>query len=410
MHILLIHQYFLEDHEPGGSRWNEMARIWVGAGHRVTVLAGTGHYMNFPRKKSANRIEISMNANGVKVIRCHVLHGNQSFAGRLFGYLSFVFSSIWAGLFYAPKKYDLILVTSPPLFTGITALFLSRVKKIPFLLEVRDLWPESAIETGVLTNKNLIRLSHWFEQKLYKTARLINVVTPAFKDILIKQKNVQNGKIIFIPNAADFSLSDRALMHFDREKFRRELGLHDQFIIIYVGAHGIANHLVQLIDAAEKLKETNAFFLLIGDGAKKGELENEAANRGLQNILFMDPVPKMEVFKYISAADIGTSVLKKTDIFKTVYSNKTFDYFSCKKPVLMAIDGVSRQLVESANAGLYAEPENVADFVAKVIVFMDNPELIKKHGENGYRYAKAHFDRDVLAKEYLKYISELVSK
>lgn len=177
-------------------------------------------------------------------------------------------------------------------------------------------------------------------------------------------------------------------------------------MIIYVGAHGVANHLQQVLATAELLRDTNVVFLLIGDGMKKKELIHEAQSRGLANVRFIDSVPKQDVFRYIMASNMGASVLKKVDTFKTVYSNKTFDYFSCKKPVLMAIDGVSRALVETAEAGTYVEPENPADFSQKIRWYLENPDLLKKQGENGYRYAREHFDREKLALQYLGLIAD----
>jgi glycosyltransferase involved in cell wall biosynthesis len=155
------------------------------------------------------------------------------------------------------------------------------------------------------------------------------------------------------------------------------------------------------------LQDTNVLFLFIGDGMLKKELKEEAQRRQLSNVRFIDSVPKKEVFKYILASDAGTSVLKKVDTFKTIYSNKTFDYMSCQKPILMAIDGVSRQLVEEAQAGLYVEPENADDFAEKIRFYLQNPNLVKQHGLNGYLYAKANFDRKVLAKRYLDFLKQV---
>ncbi|AYQ35686.1 glycosyltransferase family 4 protein [Runella sp. SP2] len=409
MRILLIHQYFLEDNDGGGSRWNEMSRFWQESGHQVTVLAGMVHYMGHrPAKYNGKYFDRSTNQDGVDVIRCHVSESyNKSFVGRLWAYFSFTFSSIWGGLRYARGSYDVIVVTSPPLFVGITAYVLSLFKRTPFVFEIRDLWPESAIDTGVLTNGVLIKFAYWFEKLMYRKARLINVLTPAFRDKLISNKGVPPSKIIFIPNAADFSLSEELLQTFDVAAFRREQQLEQHFVVTYVGAHGVANHLVQVLDTAELLRDTNVLFLLIGDGMLKAELKADAQQRGLTNVRFIDSVPKRDVFKYILASDAGASVLKKVDTFKTIYSNKTFDYMSCQKPILMAIDGVSRQLLEDANAGLYVEPENPADFADKIRVYLHNPSLAKQHGQNGYRYAQAHFDREVLASKYLAALQQV---
>ena len=412
MKILLIHQYFLETNDGGGSRFNEMTRNWSEQGHEITVLAGMMHYNNSEKRPEyKGRHFVHKQHDKVSVWRCHVSESyNVNFLGRLWGYFSFVFSSVWAGLFKAKGNYDLILVTSPPLFVGITAYILSRIKRIPFVFEIRDLWPESAVDTGVLTNKMLIKFAYWFEAFMYKRANLINVLTPAFKNTLIEKKNVPINKIIFIPNAADFSLSDKILEQFDSIQFRKDQGIDDKFVITYVGAHGVANHLIQLLDTAELLKDTNVLFQLIGTGMQKGMLLEETIQRQLQNVRFIDPVPKKEVFKYIIASDLGTSVLKRVDTFKTIYSNKTFDYMACKKAVLLVIDGVSRELVENADCGIFAEPERPDDIANKIRMYLKNPLLIKKQGENGYKYAKANFNRDVLSSEYMANLEKIIIK
>ena len=417
MRILLIHQYFLEKGDGGGSRFNEMTKTWSSQGHSVTVLAGMVHY-NTGKKQDRYKGKFTFKDNqfydNVDVIRCHVSESyNVSFLGRLWAYFSFVFSSIYAGLFKTKGKFDIILVTSPPLFVGITAYVLSLFKRVPFVFEIRDLWPESAIDTGVLKNKHIIKFAYWFEKFIYKKSKLINVLTPAFRDKLIKDKNIPSEKIIFIPNAADFTLAERLQndVSFNPAEFKKELGLEKNFVITYVGAHGVANHLIQLIDAAEKLKETNVIFQLIGAGMRKKALQEEVAKKGLNNVVFRDPVPKEEVFKYILASDMGASVLKKVDTFKTIYSNKTFDYMSCKKPILLAIDGVSRDLINDAKCGVYVEPENTNAIVKgiKEILALSENEL-NQMGKSGYKYAKEYFDREILAKEYINRIKQIQNK
>ena len=409
MRILLIHQYFLEKGEGGGSRFNEMSQIWANQGHEITVLAGMVHYTTgkkADRYKGKFIYKDDQFYDNVDVLRCYVSERyNVSFLGRIWAYISFVFSSMYAGLFKAKGKYDVILVTSPPLFVGKTAYVLSKIKRVPFVFEIRDLWPESAIDTGILKNSLIIKFAFWFEKVIYKKAKLINVLTPAFRDQLINNKKVPVEKIIFIPNGADFTLAEKIQKEFNAEQFKKQLGLSDKFVITYVGAHGVANHLIQLIEAAEKLTETNIVFQLIGAGMLKEALIKETKKRNLTNVIFRDPVSKEEVFKYILASDAGASVLKKADTFKTIYSNKTFDYMSCKKPVFLVIDGVSRQLINEAKCGVYVEPENITAIVegAKKLA-NKSAEEIKTMGESGYSFAKTYFDRDQLAKKYLEKI------
>ncbi|MCE7062535.1 glycosyltransferase family 4 protein [Dyadobacter sp. CY343] len=409
MHILLIHQFFLKDHEGGGARWNETTRIWIECGHNVTVLAGNVHYMSGFGNGRHPRFSEYTSAGGARVISCYVAPGYHSgFVGRIWSYLSFVLCALYAGLFLVKIKCDAVIVTSPPLFVGLAGWLISVVKRIPFVFEVRDLWPESAIETGILKNRLLIRLSFWLEATLYRKASLINVLTPAFRDFLISKKSVRNGKIVVIPNAADFVLADKILAEVDRNAVRNRLGWENRFVLIYAGAHGVANSLTQILQAAALLSDTNAHFVLIGDGPEKRSLIAEAHAKGLNNITFIDPLPKPEVLEYICSADAGMSVLKQAEIFKTIYSNKTFDYFSCQKPVLLAIGGASRELVESANAGIFVEPENPQDLAEKIRYYMDNPSVAATQGMNGYLFAKKHFDREVLAKRYLTHIIQMV--
>lgn len=409
MRILLLHQYYLEDDDSGGSRWNEFTRMWAAQGHEITVIAGMMHYAsNEKRPEYKGKLYLNKKQGDVNVLRCHVSESyNKGFIGRLWGYFSFMFSSIWAGIFKVKGKFDVVLVTSPPLFVGISGYFISLFKRKPMVFEIRDLWPESAIDTGVLTNKMIIKLAYWVEAFIYKKSKLINVLTPAFKTTLIEKKNISEQKIVMIPNAADFSLSEGILQNFDRELFRRENQLQDKFVITYVGAHGVANHLEQILEAGKKLEDTNVLFLLIGQGMEKERLKKMALEKNVKNVRFIDPVPKKEVFKYIIASDMGASVLKKVDTFKTVYSNKTFDYFSCKKPILMAIDGVSRELLEDAKAGTYVEPENSDEYNRIIRTYLNDPEKLKTEGENGYNYAKKYFDREFLAQQYLNKLSEL---
>ncbi len=404
----------MEPNDGGGSRFNEMAKQWSESDHDITVLAGMMH-ANGSKKipEYKGKFILKKKHDKVNVIRCHVSETyNSGFLGRLWGYFSFVFSSIWAGLFSTKGKYDVILVTSPPLFVGITAYVLSIFKRTPFVFEVRDLWPESAIDTGVVTNKLIIKFAFWFEAFIYKKAKLINVLTPAFRDTLIHKKGIPKDKVIFIPNAADFTLADEVSnSDFNPQEFRDELGWRDKLVITYVGAHGVANHLIQVIETAELIKEKlpHVLFVLIGGGMQKEMLMREAKKRNCSNVQFFDPVPKKDVFKYIMASDYGASVLKKVDTFKTIYSNKTFDYMSCKKPIMLVIDGVSRELVEAAKCGIYIEPEDPQDWANKIESLKNiSAEETSEMGVNGYKYAQLHFDRMKLGEQYINHIESKI--
>jgi glycosyltransferase involved in cell wall biosynthesis len=290
-------------------------------------------------------------------------------------------------------------------------MIISFFKRTRFVFEVRDLWPESAIDAGVLKNKLIIRLSFWLESRIYNKATKINVLTPAFREKLIHQKKILPEKIIYIPNGADFSQAEYVSDTFSKTKFRKDHDLpDDDFILIYVGAHGLVNGLDLVLETAQHLQNAPVLFLLIGTGMEKRRLQEQVVSKNILNVRFLDPVPKSEVYKYILASDAGISILIKADTFKTIYSNKTFDYMSCKKPILMAIDGVSKDLVETADCGLFVEPDSSEDFTRKIRIYLKDRALSKKHGENGYAFAKKHFNRKDLAQEYLEELEKIVKR
>jgi len=410
VHIIVVHQYYLHKDGAGGSRWNQFAKYWSRAGHKVTVLAGMLEIVTakkFPEYKGRFIVTENDGPN-IVVKRCHVSEAyNKSFIGRAWAYFSFTFSSILAGLFV--KRPDVIICTSPPLTVGFVGWVLSRFKRIPMVFEVRDLWPESAIDTGVLTNKWLIKLSYWLEKKSYESANWINVLTPAFERALVEKKNIQPAKISMIPNGADLDIIQPGPLD---NWVRRKHNLGTKFVVTYVGAHGVANALMQLVEAAKILKDKDpdVQIMLVGDGMQKTMLIEKAKAWELNNITFAEPVPKSQIGDYINASDVCTAVLKKCDTFKTVYPNKVFDYMSAEKPVIIGIDGVARALVENANAGLYAEPENPEAFVGAVEELKATPERGREFGTGAREFVAEHFSREALSRKYLKIIEGVESR
>ena len=411
MRILIVHQYYLGKNDAGGSRWNQFARYWAEQGHQVTVLAGMVHYAKGTKdpQYKGKYILRQREQPGVEVIRCHVSESyNRSFLGRFWAYLSFAASSVYAGIQCAPRP-DVIIATSPPLTVALTLLALKVYYGVPCVFEVRDLWPESAIDTGVLTSKPIIWLSYRLEALAYRAATWINVLTPAFREALIRLKGVSAGRISMIPNGADLDI----LRPGPRDnEVRRRLELEGKFVVSYFGAHGRANRVGQLLDVAERVKASHPDirFLLVGDGMEKPMLVEDARRRGLDNVIFVDSVPKEQVNAYINASDVCTAVLMKNDTFRTVYPNKVFDYMACKRPVIVAIDGVARKLVEDAGAGLYAEPENPQAMIDAILAIKNNPSAIAGMMEGGYRHVREHFDRKQLAQRYLDVLHRLTGR
>jgi glycosyltransferase involved in cell wall biosynthesis len=276
------------------------------------------------------------------------------------------------------------------------------------IFEVRDLWPESAIDTGVLTNKAIIKMLYWLESKSYRISNWINVLTPAFEKALIEKKSVRPDRISLIPNGADLDIiKPGSKDNWVRDKHN----LKDKFVVTYVGAHGVANALMQLIEAAKILKQRDSQvqIMLVGDGMEKPQLIQEAQRCQLDNITFVDPVPKSQIGDYINASDVCTAVLKKCDTFKTVYPNKVFDYMAADKPIIIGIDGVARELVENAGAGIFAEPENPQSFVDAVKQFKDDQKKQLEFGKKGREFVVENFSRERLSEKYIKIVEKVIT-
>lgn len=407
MKILVLHQYFLGKNDPGGSRFNQFVKYWEKQGHEITVVAGTVHYITGEKDekykgKFVVREEYSPN---VQLVRTYVSESyNKSFIGRLWGYFSFTFSSLYAIMFKV-RKHDVVIVTSPPLFVGITGILAKLFKRTPMVFEIRDLWPESAIDTGVLTNKLIIKIAYLVEKMSYRFADKINVLTPAFRQTLISKKGIEPEKISFIPNGADLDIFQPGVKeNWVRDKYE----LNGKFVITYMGAHGVANHLESLLNLSEELaSHEDIVILLIGDGMRKRALMEEAEKRNLKNIKFIDSQPKSKIPDFCNASDICTAVLKKVDTFKTVYPNKVFDYMSCAKPILLGIDGVARELIEESKSGYYVDPENPKEFAEKVLKLKEDPSLSKELGGNGLKFVTENFSREALAEQYVNVLEEV---
>lgn len=400
MKILLLHQYFLDDGEPGGSRFNQFSKYWEENGHEITVVAGNVNYSTGKKqdKYKGKYITKRKISERTTVYRTYVSEAyNTSFAGRLWAYLSFMISSFIACLFHAGKQ-DVIIVTSPPLFVGITGILISWMKRIPMVFEVRDLWPESAIDTGVLRNKLLIRAAYLVEKLSYRFSKKINVLTPAFKLSLIQNKKIDRNKIIFIPNGADLDIFQPG----DKQNWVREqYGLQDKFVVSYFGAHGVANHLLSLIQVAEICRDIpDMIFMLVGDGMEKEYLQRYVAEKELQNVLFVPPQPKSIMPDFCRATDVCVAILKKIETFKTVYPNKVFDYMSSARPIVIGIDGVARDLVESSNSGFYVDPEVPEQIKQKLMLLYQDPVLADRLGNNGFDFVNKTFSRKMLASDY----------
>lgn len=408
MHIMIVHQFYLDKGEGGGSRFNQLARYWVEAGHKVTVVAGQVHY-NTGRKRERFRgkwcVREQDETAGADVFWCHVSESYfRGFWGRFWAFLCFGISGTWAAVFKA-RRPDVVIVTSPPLIVVLTGFLVSLLRRVPYVFEIRDLMPDSYIDLGKLTNPILIRIGYFLEWLGHRTSSHINALTPAFRDFIIRQKGVKKEKVSVIPNAADLDIM-RPGSH--DNWVRQEYNLANKFVVTYVGAHGPANRLEQILDVAERFRDDpDIVFVLVGDGADKTKLVDDANQRKLANVLFLPPQDKSKIGDFIGASDVCTAVLARIDTFKTVYPNKLFDYMACRRPVILAIDGVARELLETAGAGIYVEPESTDEFFDAVQRLKQDAQLREAMGSSGERYVHEHFSRSQLADKYIELLHTL---
>jgi glycosyltransferase involved in cell wall biosynthesis len=411
MRILIVHQYYLMPGQPGGSRFNEMARLWAERGHEVTVIAGTIDYVSGKMPERYHGRWISKENDGaVLVYRCYVPTSYATgYVGRMWAFLGFTLSASTAAL-RAPRP-DIVIATSPPLVATIPGWIAARVSRhsVPWIFEVRDLWPESAITTGVLKAGSLLtKLLYGLEKWACRSASKINVLTPAFQADMERRALAASAKFCYVPNGADiesFSPGRR-----DNE-MRRQLGWGDRFVVMYAGAHGRANALHQLVEAAAELRDRpDILIACIGDGPERQRLGQEAERRGLENIRFQGSKPKACMPEIVNACDAGAAVLQNNPTFRTVYPNKVFDYMSCARPILLAIDGAARTLVcDQAKAGVFAEPENAKAIASAIRFLADHPDTRAEMAANGRRWALANAGRDALAARYLDVLSDLLN-
>jgi glycosyltransferase involved in cell wall biosynthesis len=406
MHILLIHQSYTALNEPGGTRHHELARFLVEKGHQVTVVASQVSYLTGSRKSEYHeqhdrQINDEIPRPGRVIIHrvytYPALH--RSFAHRLFAFFSFMAISFIAGL--KVKDVDVVWGTSPPIFQGVTAWALARLKRVSFLFEVRDLWPSFAVEIGVLKQPILIYASEWLEKVLFRKADLVMVNSPGFIDH-VRSKGAH--KIELVPNGSDIGMFDPDDVGLN---FRKSLNLENKLIVLYAGALGISNNLEVVLEAADLLRDNpKVVIVLLGDGKEKSALMTRAAKMGLENVKFVPPIPKNEMPGALAAADMCLAILKPIPLYATVYPNKVFDYMAAGRPVILAIDGVIRQVVEKAEAGITVPPGDPHALAASIITLANDKQLRIEMGKKGRMTVETHFNRPYLAEKLEKILED----
>jgi glycosyltransferase involved in cell wall biosynthesis len=413
MKILYVSQYFPPEMGAPAGRAAELSRLWAEDDHEVTVLTG---FPNHPTgivppkyRRKFRRLVSRESYHGVNVIRTWLLpFPNRKPYERMLNYTSFCASSATTGLFL--HRPDVVIATSPQLLVGLSGWWLARCNGVPFVFEVRDLWPESLAAVGVSSqNSPLHRSLAKIAGFLYRSCDRLVVVTPAFKEYLVEHWRVPEEKIFVVENGVETSLFSRLAPNL---AIRRELGAEGKFVASYIGTMGNAHGLETLLEAATLLHQRapNVLFLLVGEGAEKERIVSLARSRGLTNVRFVGQQAREKIPAYITASDACLVLLKKSELFKTVLPTKMLEFMSCARPVILGVDGHARKVLKQANAGIFITPEDPAALADAVMQLANDPALRESLGRNGRQHVLQCFSRQHTAKEYLDLLQNLLER
>lgn len=407
MKILFLSHYFPPEGNAPASRVYEMAKWWVRSGHQVRVITCVP---NVPLGKVyegyRNRLYQREVVDGIEVVRVWTyLAANRGTVRRIMNYVSYMVMAIFAGL-RGPRP-DLLIATSPQFFCGWAGLLLSRLRRLRFILEIRDIWPESIVAVGALQRPRLVRLLERMEQTMYRKADHIITVGEGYRQRLC-EKGVPVDKISVVMNGIDpeqFSPREP-----DR-KLKRELGLNGEFVCSYVGTVGMACGLDIVLKAARLLKEMQRYdirFMIVGDGAVRHDLEMQAIQQGLDNVLFLGRQPKERISSFLSISNACLIHLKKTDLFQTVMPSKIFEASGMAKPIILGVTGYAEEFVKQANAGIVIDPENADQLVRALLQLASDEELCQCYGISGYDYVRHGYTRAQQAECYIEILGNRV--
>ena len=403
MNILFLSHYYFPEGNAAATRVSALASRWVKTGHKVTVITCAPNVPNgkvYEGYKNKYTEEI---IDGVKVIRIKTfIAANKGSVRRILNYLSYMFNAFWACLFI--KNPDIMVATSPQFFCGFSGVLLKWFRGFPFVLEIRDIWPESISAVGAKVPGVGLKFISLLEKMMYKSALHIVTVGEGYKQKLI-ERGVPESKISIIMNGVDSSLYSPAQP--DKELLK-QYNLEGKFICSYIGTIGMACGLKVVLEASEILKKqgkNDIVFLLIGGGATKDELEQKAKAENIQNVLFLGLQPKNKITAWVNTSDCTLAHLIKTDLFKTVMPSKIFESAGCGKPILLGVEGFAKKFIEENSCGLCFEPENAEDLVQKLLELYNNRNLQKTLGENGLKNVAAKYNRDTQAVKYIETLS-----
>lgn len=409
MRILYFTQYYPPEVGATQTRAHEMSRYLASRGHHVTIVTEVpNHPSGIIPPNYRGRLSERVRENGIDVLRLWVWASpEKTFKSRMRFYLSYMAMSAIAGSLIR-GRYDLVYATSPPLFVGAAGLAAATSRGIPFVFEVRDLWPESAVALGELSSKRAISAAEKLESLLYKRATRIVTVTRGIRARL-QQRVSPSSKVVLIPNGANtthFQFTEQG-----RQSVRAELNLQDKFVAMYAGIHGIAQGLETLLQAAEQLRDTSDIqFIFVGEGPRKAELVQLAHTMDLPNVHFLPEVPSDKMPAYLSASDCTIVPLRDEPLFEGALPSKMFEAWATSRPTIVSVRGEAQAIVEEAAAGLFCRPEDPTDMADAIKRLHANPTRATQMGHNGRSFVQAHYSREVQARALEALLKDTLSK
>ncbi len=401
MKIGYLCHYFAPEIGAPQARLYDLSSAWVRNRHEVTAITGfPNHPTGILRDEDRGKLWASEQINGIRVLRNWLYATpNEGFVKKTLGHLSFMVTAVLFGL---PRlgKIDVLIVSSPTFFSVISAWLMSLVKRVPFVFEVRDLWPAVFVDLGVLKNPWLIKILEAMEMFLYHRAALVVTVTESFRDTLIK-RGISGDKIVTVTNGADiefFQSSGNQL----RDEIRQECGLENKFTVMYLGAHGISHSLETIVRAADVLRdETSVCFLLVGEGAEKNKLVELKQQLNLPNLMMLPGQPKARVPGFYQAADVCLVMLRDVPLFTTFIPSKMFEIMAAARPIIAAVKGESEEILRRSGNAVLIEQEDPASLAAAVMQLQADLTRRDQMAQEGREFVIKNYSRESLAEKYM---------
>lgn len=393
MHFLLITQYFHPEIGAAASRWDDYVKLLIDKGYKVTVLCGIPNYPHgkfFDGYKN-QWFKKEILSNNLTIIRSGVWANNRKSTLKILGnYLSFVFTGLMNS--FKIKNYDLVIISSPPLFVGIIAIVLKKIKKCKILLDIRDIWPESVIALGGLKSNFLLKMGLWLEMKLYSSVDGYIFPVPGFSNYFKENFPEESKK-------PQFHLMNGINKDFITKS--NKIKKNNSFTVLYSGNMGLAQGLEVIVLCAEKLVDSPINFKFIGDGVKKQELIDLVDSKKLNNIKFENSLPRLKLLEEIKKASVCIVPLINKELFRVAIPSKIFEIMACSKPVILGLKGEAEKIVNNNNCGIIVEPEDSEELKNAILMYYNDKNLSKIHGKNGVNYVTKYMQKEYLLSKFL---------